>query len=98
METSGRTWPNFELIQAYMHVLIAFKYEKDQVKNSGETVMMSFSRDFFQTLKGRQLRSPWSDLAKFYIQALMYIIITCKYEMNPIKNVRENVMTLFFPF
>ena len=24
-------------------------------------------------------------------QALMYIIITCKYEMNPIKNVRENV-------
>ena len=31
------------------------------------------------------------------IQALMYIIITCKYEMNPIKNVRENVMTPFFP-
>ena len=25
------------------------------------------------------------------IQALMYIIITCKYEMNPIKNFRENV-------
>ena len=31
------------------------------------------------------------------IQALMYIIVTCKYEMNPIKNVRENVMTPFFP-
>ena len=27
----------------------------------------------------------------------MYIIITCKYEMNPIKNVRENVMTPVFP-
>ena len=30
-------------------------------------------------------------------QALMYIIITCKYEMNPIKKIRENVMTPFFP-
>ena len=32
-----------------------------------------------------------------FIQAFMYIIITCKYEMNPIKNVRENVLTPFFP-
>ena len=31
------------------------------------------------------------------IQTLMYIIVTCKYEMNLIKNVRENVMTPFFP-
>ena len=31
------------------------------------------------------------------IQALLNIMVTCKYEMNPIKNVRENVMTLFFP-
>ena len=43
METSGRIWPNFELIQAIMHVLIACKYEKDQMKNSGENVMTSFS-------------------------------------------------------
>ena len=43
METCGRIWPNFELIQASMHVLIACKYEKDQMKNSGENVMMSFS-------------------------------------------------------
>ena len=42
METSGRIWPNFELIQAFM-----------------------------------------------------YIIVTCKYTMNPIKNIRENVMTPF---
>ena len=43
METSGRIWPNFELIQASMHALIACKYEKDQMKNSGENVMTSFS-------------------------------------------------------
>ena len=43
METSGRIWPNLELVQAFMHVLIACKYEKDQMQNSGENVMTSFS-------------------------------------------------------
>ena len=43
METSGRIWPNFELIQAFMHVLIACKYEKDLMKNSRDSVMTSFS-------------------------------------------------------
>ena len=33
----------FELIQAFMLVLIACKYEKDQMKNSRENVMTSFS-------------------------------------------------------
>ena len=27
----------------------------------------------------------------------MYVIITCKYEKDPIKNSREKVETLFFP-
>ena len=43
METSGRIWPNFELIQALIHVLVTCKYEKNQIKNSGENVMTSFS-------------------------------------------------------
>ena len=43
METNGPIRPNFELIQAFMLVLIACKYEKDQMKNSGENVMTSFS-------------------------------------------------------
>ena len=43
METSGWIWPNFELIQASLHVLITCKYENDQMKNSGENVMTSFS-------------------------------------------------------
>ena len=42
METSGRIWPNFELIQALMHVLITCKYEKDRIENSAENVMTSF--------------------------------------------------------
>ena len=43
METSGRIWPNSELIQALTYVLITSKYEKNQIKNSGENVMTSFS-------------------------------------------------------
>ena len=43
MKTGGRIWPNFELIQASMHLLIACKYEKDQMKNSRKNVMTSFS-------------------------------------------------------
>ena len=43
METCGRIWPNFELIQALIHVLITCKYEKNLIKNSGENVMTSFS-------------------------------------------------------
>ena len=30
------------------------------------------------------------------IEALMYVIITCKYEKDPIKNNREKVATPFF--
>ena len=92
METSGRMWPNFEHIQASMHVLIACKYEKDQMKNSRENVMMSFSplsMGFFfrqsraanSVVHGRI--SPNFEL----ILVLMYIIITCNNEMNLIKNV-----------
>ena len=43
METSDRIWLNFELIQGFMHVLIACKYEKDLMKNSGDNVMTPFS-------------------------------------------------------
>ena len=103
METSGRIWPNFELIQAFKHVLIDCKYEKDQMKNRGENVMTSFSPLKVYGIFFRRSRaansvvhgriSPNFEL----IQALMFIIVTCKYEMNPIKNVRENVMTPYFP-
>ena len=31
------------------------------------------------------------------MQALMYVIVTCKYKKDPIKNSRENVMTPFSP-
>ena len=36
METSGRIWPNVELIHALMYVIITCKHEKELIKNSGE--------------------------------------------------------------
>ena len=101
----GNQWSDLAKFrtQAFMHDLIACKYLKDQMKNSRENVMTFFfsiislwgfcrrSRAANSVVHGRI--SPNFEL----IQALMYIIVTCKYEMNPIKNVRENVMTPFFP-
>ena len=31
------------------------------------------------------------------MQAVMYVIVTCKYKKDPIKNSRENMMTPFSP-
>ena len=35
--------PTFELIQAFMYVIVIRKYEKDPIKTSRENVMTSFS-------------------------------------------------------
>ena len=86
----GRIWPNFELIQAFVHVLIACKYEKDQMKNSRENVM-SFSPlsvgFFFRQSRAANsvVHGPISPNFEFF-QAIMYIIVACKYETKPIKN------------
>ena len=56
METSGRIWPNFELIQALIHVLITCKYEKNLIKKRRKCDDIVFPIislwGFFQTLKG----------------------------------------------
>ena len=76
-----------------MHVIIACKYEKDQMKNSREedTVFP------IKTLSVIMETSGWIWPNFTLIQALMYVIITCKYVKDPIKNSREKVETSFFP-
>ena len=39
MEISIRIRPNSEFFQGFMHVLIVCKFEKDQMKNSGEKLL-----------------------------------------------------------
>ena len=40
---SGLTWPEFEIIRDFMHVLVTCKYKKDRIKNNQEKVATSFS-------------------------------------------------------
>ena len=57
-----------------------YKFKMDWINTKREKMETSI----FQTLKGSYLCGPWSDFK--LIQALMYVIITCKYEKDPIKN------------
>ena len=55
-EVNGGIPPKFELIQAFIVVLVACKNEKDPIKNIGSRVLTRFSdyksMGVFQTLKG----------------------------------------------
>ena len=78
-----------------MHVIITCKYEKDRIKKqprkSGNAVFSIITLSV--AIGTRSLILPNFKL----IQALMYVIVTCKYEMDPIKNRREKGATLFLP-
>ena len=39
----GLIWPNFELIQDVIDVLVTCKYEEDPIKNGGARVVTTFS-------------------------------------------------------
>ena len=44
-EVSGRLLPKFELIQAFIVVLLTCKNEEDSIKNEGARVLTRFSHD-----------------------------------------------------
>ena len=39
---SGTSWPKFELLRDFMHVLVTCKYKKDRIKTNREKVETSF--------------------------------------------------------
>ena len=48
-------------------------------------------------LKGSLLRSPWSDLAEFQtVRDIIDVLVTCKYEEDPIKNEGARVVTTLY--
>ena len=91
METSGWIWLNYKLIQALVYVIITCKYDKDPIKNSREKVETSFFPllaygDFFRRSRAAKSAVGGPMRPKFeLVQALMHVIITCKYEMERIK-------------
>ena len=78
-----------------MHVIVTCKYEKKQMKNSQEKVETPFYTIVILSVTMDTSGWIWPNFK--LIQALMYVIITCKYEKDLIKNSREKVETLFFP-
>ena len=91
----GPIRPKFELVRALMHAIIVCKYEKDQMKNSRDKVETPFFPII--TLSVTMETSGWIWPNFKLIQALMYVIITGKYEKDPINNSPEKVETSFFP-
>ena len=78
-----------------MHVMIARKYKKERMKNSREKVETPFFPIITLSVTMETTGWIWPNFK--LIQALMYVINTCKYEKDPIKNSREKVETSFFP-
>ena len=79
-----------------MHIIIIFKYKKvsdeKQPRKSGDTVFAIITLSV--AMETSSLIWPHFKL----IQALMYVIITCKYEKDPAKNNRENATMPFSKF
>ena len=74
----------FKLVPALMHVIVTCNYEKERMKNSREKVETPFFPSFPYLLPWKPVLGS-SQISKL-IQALMYVIITCKYEKDQIKN------------
>ena len=119
---SSGNWPKYELIQAFMHVLITctVTYNSRAGGRGFDTYqrrVVSLSKDTFTPRKVLVIpRKRWlrPDITEklftgslshskpfppsMIVQALMHVLITCKYGYDFIKNSRENVMTSFPPF
>ena len=79
-----------------MYIIVTCKYETDPIKKCSrkrdETIFPTVTLSVAMETSGH----IWLNFE--LIQALMHVLITCKYEKDPIKNSGENVMTLFTPF
>ena len=94
-EVSGGILPKFELIQAFIVVLVTCKNEKDPIKNEGARVLTRFSPLYVYGIFFRRSRAANSAvlgpiLPKFeLVRDVMVVIVTCKYE-----KIRSKMKTL----
>ena len=94
--------PKFELIQAFMHVLPTCKNEVDQIKNEGARVFTRFLPlyvygDFSRPPRAANsavLGPIWPNFE--LVRDVMDVLITCKYEEDPIKNRGARVFTTLY--
>ena len=79
-----------------MVVLVTCKYEENLIKNEFARVITKLYDVFFR--RSRKANSEGGILPKFeLIQAFMVVLVTCKYEEDPIKNEGARVLTTFSP-
>ena len=94
--------PKFELIQAFMHVLVTCKNEEDPIKNEGARV---FTRSLPLLVYGdfsRRSRAAncavlgpiWPNFE--LVRGVMDVLVTCKNEEDPIKNEGARVETTLY--
>ena len=99
----GGIWSKFELIQAFMHVLVTCKNEDHRIKNEGARVFTRFLPikvygDFSRCPRAAYsavLNPIWPNFE--LVRDVIDVLITCKNEEDPIKNEGIRVFTTFSP-
>ena len=94
--------PKFELIQAFMHVLDICKNEEDPIKNEGARVFTRFLPlkvygDFSSRSRAANSAVLGPIWPKFeLVRDVMDVLVTCKYEEDPIKSEGARMVTTFY--
>ena len=97
-EVSGGILPKFELIQAFIVVLVTCKNKEDPIKNEGGRVLTSLLFNFFRRSRAAKSEVSGGIPPKFeLIQAFIFVLVTCKNVKDPIKNKGSRVLTRFSP-
>ena len=100
-EVSGGILPKFELIQAFIVVLITCKNEEVPIKNEGARVLtfpIISLWNFFRRSRAAYSAVLGRILLKFeLVRDIRVVLITCKYDEDPIKNKGARVLTRFSP-
>ena len=99
----GGIWLKFELIQALMHVLVTCNNQDDRIQNEGARVFTRFPPlsvygDFSRCPRAANsavLGPIWPNFE--FVRDVMDVLVTCKYEEDPIKNEGVRVFTTFSP-
>ena len=89
-------WPKFELLRAFMPVLITCKFDKDPIKGDWEKVETSF---FFHGWRTGNSKMTGQIRPKFEpVQDFMPVLISCKFDEVGIHSNWEKMATPFSPF
>ena len=99
---SGGILPKFNLIQAFIVVLVTCKNEEDPIKNEGARVLTRFSHYVYGNFFRRSRAANSAVLGRIWlkfelVQDIIAVLDTCKYEEDPIKNEGARVLTRFSP-